>query len=155
MGKNKNHSLKMRNENYKVGWLVPQKLAALTHFHSDISSEDIEGVFKDTERMISNVNQLFSIVIDNRLAPMNRVYSLEELQNSSSILKHPLLEYLIIIIPKHLTLNAEQKKVEISNGVKLINTESVKNAIDLIKENKGYAIKEEIISDFFPNLECL
>lgn len=153
MDNNKNHSSNMRKENYKVGWLVKQKLAALTHFHADISSEDIMGVFKETERMISNTNQSFSIIIDNRLAPMNRVYSLEELQNSSSILSHPLLEYLII--PNHLALNAEQKKVEISNGVQLINTESVKNAIEIIKEKKGYVMKEATILGFFPNLECL
>lgn len=145
----------MRKKNYRVGWVVKQKLAALTHFHSDISSEDIMGVFKETERMISNTNQSFSIIIDNRLAPMNSVYSLEELQNSSSMLSHPLLEYLIIIIPNHLRLNAEQEKIEISNGVKLINTESVKNAINIIQEKKSYIVKEEIIFAFFPNLECL
>ncbi|AKP52867.1 hypothetical protein JQC67_09560 [Aurantibacter crassamenti] len=141
----------MKNKNFKTGWLVENKLAALTHFHSNISLEDIQGVLQETTQMISNLKEPFNIIIDNRLAPIDRIFSLREFQSSSSLLNHSLLNYLIVIKPLHLTLNERQKELEISNGVKLINTDSVKSAIKIVKGVEKDIQSEKIDLTFFPD----
>ncbi|PCJ64870.1 MAG: hypothetical protein COA58_11390 [Bacteroidetes bacterium] len=141
----------MKSPNYKVGWLVKNQLAALTHFHSNITQEDIQGVLKETQDLIKNITEPFSIIIDNRLAPINQIYSLTQLQSSSPVLSHPQLEYLIIIKPNHLTLTEKHKHIEIAKGVKLVNTSSINTSTDfLLEKNKTLSLKS-INLDLFPN----
>ena len=50
-----------------------------------------------------------------------------------------------------MTLNERQKELEISNGVKLINTDSVKSAIKIVKGVEKDIQSEKIDLTFFPD----
>jgi hypothetical protein len=139
----------MRTPNYKVGWIIPDKLAGLTHFHSDIQREDVAGVFLETEKLLQNVDTPFHILIDNRLAPLNKIYSLEELQQFSAFLRHPFLNYIIIVKPDGLKLESDQIEVEEKNGVFLKNAATVPEAFDFLNEVIPDLDKDQIDSLFF------
>ena len=124
----------MRAPNYKVGWLVEHKVAALTHFHSEITPEDIRGVFTETQKLLKDVKEPFQLIIDNRLAPLNRIYSLEELQNASPPLQHPFLGYLIVVKPNQLELSFSEKAIQERNGKYLKNAASIEEAFDFVRQ---------------------
>lgn len=141
----------MRTPNYKVGWIIPGKLAALTHFHSDITPEDIMGVFSETQKLLENVDQHFHILIDNRLAPLEKIYSLEELQHFSPFLRHPFLNHLVIVKPEKLKLEESQTKEERQGNVCLKNVSSIQEAFNFFQETAPDFDKDEIDQQFFSN----
>lgn len=136
----------MRIPNFKVGWIVQNKIAALTHFHSEITPEDIYGVMQASQKLLKDINQDFHMIIDNRVAPLSRIYTLAELQESAPILAHPYLNHLIIIKPVHLSI--PQNQVEISNRVKLRNVSSIQEAFDFFAK-QYLVVPHDLIEDFF------
>lgn len=123
----------MRTPNYKVGWIIENKVAALTHYHSDITQEDIIGVFTETQKLLQGVKEPFQIIIDNRLAPLTKIYSLEELQNASPLLLHPFLDHIIIVKPNHLELEIKEAFKEKRRGKYLKNVISIEKALDFVR----------------------
>lgn len=128
----------MRTPNYKVGWILETKVAALTHFHSEITQEDIIGVFTETQKLLEDAKAPFQIIIDNRLAPLNRIFSLEELQNASPLLLHPLLNHIVIVKPNHLELSINETFIEKRESTYLKNVSSIQEALDFL----GHTIPE-------------
>ncbi|WP_300666318.1 hypothetical protein [Fluviicola sp.] len=124
----------MRTSNYKVGWILETKVAALTHFHSEITHEDIIGVFTEAQKLLQDVKESFHIIIDNRLAPLNKLFSLEELQNSSPLLLHPLLNHIVIVKPNHLELRPNETFIEKRGRVTLKNVASIHEALDFLRQ---------------------
>lgn len=141
----------MKIPNYKVGWLIQNKVAALTHFHSEITHEDFIGVFTETQKLLQDVNETFHIIIDNRLAPINKIYSLEELQKSSSLLLHPFLSYLVIVKPNHLELGNKEAILEKRKNVCLKNVSSINEALTFIKQTLPELSQLKIDNHFFDN----
>ena len=124
----------MRTPNYKVGWILDTKVAALTHFHSEITQEDIIGVFTETQKLLQDAKEPFQIIIDNRLAPLNKLFSLEELQNSSPLLLHPLLDHIVIVKPNHLELGTNETLIEKRESTTLKNVSSIHEALDFLRQ---------------------
>jgi hypothetical protein len=124
----------MRVPNYKVGWIIPAKVAALTHFHSDITEADRMGVFTETQKLLEHVGEPFHIIIDNRHAPLEKLYTLQELQQFSPFLKHPQLRSLVIIKPMHLELDESSADSERSGEVVLKNVSSPEEALDVVSK---------------------
>jgi hypothetical protein len=118
----------MRTPNYKVGWLIPGKVAALTHFHAEITQEDMAGVITETMALLKDVKDPFHIIIDNRVAPLDMIYTLEDLQKVSAVLNHPLLAYVVIVKPDHLELGKEEMTVQSAGNVHLKNVSSIQEA---------------------------
>lgn len=131
----------MRTPNFKVDWILPQTLAGLTHFHPEITREDIMGVFEHTHALLQYVEKEFHILIDNRLAPLPYLYSLTELQAFSPVLSHPLLRYVVIVKPNHLTLGTSNMDVEASKDVLLKNVSTVREGMDFL-------IRQGVVSGF-------
>jgi retinol dehydrogenase 12 len=136
-----------RAPNYKVGWLVPGAVAALTHFHAAITPEDIAGVESEAQTLLRDVQAPFHIVIDNRVAPLDRIYTLDELQRASPLLRHPHLTHLIIVKPAHLELPGEA--VERRGNVCLKNVASIDEAIDYANETVPGLHLDEMAVTFF------
>lgn len=123
----------MRTPNYKVGWIIESKVAALTHYHSEITQEDIIGVFAETQRLLQGVKESFQIIIDNRLAPLKKIHSLEELQNASPLLLHPFLDHIIIVKPNHLELEIKETFKEKRGSKYLKNVNSIDEALGFVR----------------------
>jgi hypothetical protein len=139
----------MRTPNYKVGWIIETKVAALTHFHSEITHKDIIGVFTETQKLLQDVKEPFQIIIDNRLAPLNKIYSLEELQNSSPLLLHPFLNHIVIVKPNHLELRINETLIEKRESTYLKNVSSIHEALDFIQFAAPELKQYEIDMKFF------
>lgn len=145
----------MRTPNYKVGWILENKVAALTHFHSEITHEDIIGVLTETQKLLQDAKEPFQIIIDNRLAPLNRVFSLEELQNSSPLLLHPLLNHLVVLKPNHLELSINETLVEKRKSTYLKNVSSLQEALDFLRQTIPELNQCEMDIHFFDNTSSL
>lgn len=140
----------MRAPNYKVGWLVPGQLAALTHYHADIRQEDILGVFMESQQLLAKVECPFHLLIDNRLAPLDRLYTLAELIKLSPLLQHPYLRYLVVVKPKHLELDAIHAGLQSIGSVSLQNVASVQEGIIFLKRCVADIDVNSIDISFFP-----
>jgi hypothetical protein len=140
----------MRSPNFKVDWILPQTLAGLTHFHAEITSADIMGVFEHTHALLQKVEKEFHILIDNRLAPLPYIYSLIELQALSPVLNHPWLRYVVIVKPNHLALGSQHMDIEVSNGVLLKNVSTVQEGMDFLVRQGMVSGFEAMDLGFFP-----
>lgn len=139
----------MRTSNYKVGWIIENKVAALTHFHSEITHEDIIGVFTEAQKLLQDAKEPFQIIIDNRLAPLKKIFSLEELQNSSPLLLHPLLNHIVIVKPNHLELRIHETLIEKRASTYLKNVTSIDEALDFLRQTIPELNQGKIDSHFF------
>lgn len=139
----------MSAPNYKVGWILETKVAALTHFHSEITHQDIIGVFTETQQLLMDTKEPFQIIIDNRLAPLNKLFSLEELQNSSPLLLHPLLHYIVMVKPNHLELRSDDTLIEKRESTYLKNVSSIQEALNFLRQAIPELSQAKIDSHFF------
>ena len=142
--------IKPRKPNFKVDWISPRKLVGLTHYHSKITQVDIQGVFVKTEKILESIDEEFSLIIDNRLIPMDKLYSLTELQNLSAYLKHELLKYIIVIIPNHLNASVKDYEIQRANGVILKNVSNVSEAFEFLFKSK-FISEDTVIDKAFLN----
>ena len=140
----------MRIPNFKVGWLLEKQVAALTHFHSDITDEDIQGVTQKTVCLLQEMETPFHILIDNRLVHLHKIYSLVELQNSSPIFLHPCLSYVVMVKPNHLSLSNDKMLTEQCNNVHLKNVPGILEAFEFLNQIIPDFYKIVIQSNFFP-----
>lgn len=140
----------MRAPNYKVGWLVDQKLAALTHYHPNITPEDIMGVYTESHNLLEGVTTPFHLFIDNRLAPFDKIYTLSELLEMSPLLRHPYLSHIVVVKPNHLKLYAIDVVLQTQAQVSLQNVDSVQDGISFLKQHVGGLEDENIYLSFFP-----
>jgi len=143
----------MRKANYKLGWIAEPKLAGLTHFHSEILPEDIAGVFRDAEALIQSAKEEFHIIIDNRKVPMESLYSLKDLQESSPFLQNELLGYVVIVKPDCCEIPEERKAIEEVKGVFLMYVDSIGEAVDFLQRNVEGMRKAQVDRAFFPGWE--
>jgi hypothetical protein len=44
----------MRQPNYQLGWYIPNQIAALTHFHPDVTAEDFLGVVQAGQELLQH-----------------------------------------------------------------------------------------------------
>jgi hypothetical protein len=51
----------MRQPNYRVGWYIPEQIAALTHFHAEVTAEDFLGVVQAGQKLLTSVSHAFHI----------------------------------------------------------------------------------------------
>ncbi|OJJ23371.1 hypothetical protein BKI52_03140 [marine bacterium AO1-C] len=139
--------------NFKISWLIQHKLLALTHFHSDITQNDIQGVITQANQLLVSVNKTFHLLIDNRQAPMSKLFTLEDLQKVNPMFKQPLLHWVVVVKPNHLTLGLEDTSIQSSDDVELKNVVTVLDGIDFLESRQ--AIDRSMIEDrfFFPRVE--
>jgi NAD(P)-dependent dehydrogenase (short-subunit alcohol dehydrogenase family) len=140
--------IKSRKPNYKIDWIVPNKLAGLTHFHSEVTQEDIQGVSIATEKLLESVDEEFSLIIDNRLMSMANLYTLEQLQSHSPFLSHRYLKYVIVIIPNNLEVSDVDCEIQQSKGVRLKNVSKVSEAYKFLYKS-GFIPKDGYIDHDF------
>lgn len=145
----------MRTPNYKLGWIIENKVAALTHFHSEITHKDILGVFEETQKLLQDAKEPFQIIIDNRLVPLNKIFSLEELQNSSPLLLHPLLNHIVIVKPNHLELKINETFMEKRKSTYLKNVSSIHEALDFLSQKIPELNQGKMDIHFFDNTYSL
>ena len=141
----------MRQPNYKLGWFVPNQIAALTHFHADVTQEDFMGVIQTGEALLKNVSSAFHVIIDNRVVEMSEPARLSQMQAMVSFMTHPLLRWVVVVKPASLDLDTSILPVEQSGKTQLKNVSSLPEAIDYLQATTSGIMWEKADTTFFPN----
>jgi hypothetical protein len=118
----------MRAPNYRVGWYIPHQIAALTHFHSDVTSEDFQGIVEAGQQLLTSVSAPFHIIIDNRKVTMASPASLEQMRQMVPYMSHPLLRWVVVVKPEHLSLNTASLPIDQAGETRLKNVSSLQEA---------------------------
>lgn len=141
----------MREPNFKLGWYVPDQVAALTHFHSDVTQEDFMGVIQAGVELLAEANQEFHVIIDNRFVEMPAPVPLSQMQAMVPYMKHPMLRWVVVVKPESLELDTTHLPIEQSGNVQLINVSSLQEAFDQLQNVTSDVYWKQADSTFFPN----
>lgn len=140
----------MRQPNYKLDWFVPDQIAALTHFHSEVTPEDFMGVVQTGEALLKDITNEFHVIIDNRAVPMPAPASLEQMKEMVSYMNHPLLRWVVVVKPESLDLDTSKLSVEQIGHTQLKNVSSLSDAIIHLKSVTNNIGWEKADTAFFP-----
>jgi hypothetical protein len=141
----------MHSPNYKLGWYIPDQIMALTHFHPDVSVEDITGVIQTGELLLRSVKDEFHMIIDNRVVNMSSLISLNQMKEMVPYTNHPTLRWIIVIKPVSLELDTNQMPIEQAGKAQLKNVASLQEAIDHLQATTKEIEWDKADTDFFPN----
>ena len=119
----------MRPPNYKLDWYIPDQVIALTHFHPDVTTDDIMGVIQTVENLLRNVENEFHMIIDNRVVNMPSPVGLAQMQEMVPYINHPMLRWIVVVKPMSLELDTSQMPIEHSGKVQLKNVASLQEAV--------------------------
>ena len=124
----------MRQPNYKLGWYVPNQIAALTHFHPDVTAEDFQGVVQAGQGLLQQVGNQFHIIIDNRVVGMSFLPSLGQMKQMVSYMSHPLLRWVVVVKPEQLTLDTDSLLAERDGATQLKHVASLEEALRHLRQ---------------------
>jgi hypothetical protein len=140
----------MRQPNYQLGWYVPNQIAALTHFHPDVTAEDFMGVVQAGQELLQHIGNEFYIIIDNRVVGMSSLASLSQMKQMVPYMNHPLLRWVVVIKPEHLALDTASLPVEQEGATQLKNVASLEEAIRHLRQTTIDVQWQQADMTFFP-----
>lgn len=141
----------MRQPNYRVGWYIPEQIAALTHFHADVTAEDFLGIVQAGQKLLTSASNAFHIIIDNRKVGMTSPASLSQMQQMVPYMNHPLLRWVVVIKPEHLVLNAESLPIEQEGEIRLKNVSSLSAGLSYLRQTIEDLHWHQADLTFFPD----
>jgi hypothetical protein len=141
----------MRQPNYRVGWYIPQQVAALTHFHSEVTAEDFQGVVQAGQALLASTSNEFHIIIDNRKVGMSAPASLSQMKQMVPYMNHPLLRWVVVVKPELLVLNTEDLPIEQEGETRLKNVSSLAEALRYLRHIAGDLQWDQADTAFFPH----
>jgi hypothetical protein len=141
----------MRQPNYRVGWYIPEQVAALTHFHAEVTAEDFLGVVQAGQKLLTSVSNTFHIIIDNRKVGMTSPASLSQMQQMVPFMNHPLLRWVVVIKPEQLVLNAENLPIEQEGDIRLKNVSSLSEGLRYLQQTTEDLHWHQADLTFFPD----
>ena len=140
----------MRQPNYKLGWFVPNQIAALTHFHSNVTQEDFMGVVEAGQQLLSDVMDVFHVIIDNRVVAMSAPVPLQQMKQMVSYMNQPWLRWVIVVKPEGLSVDTTDLPIEKDGETQLKNVSSLREAICFLREVSAGVMWSEADVTFFP-----
>lgn len=143
----------MRPPNYKLNWFIPNQIAALTHFHPDVTFEDITGVIHTGQELLNHVENEFHIIIDNRVVDMSSPVSLQQMRQMVPYMNHPLLRWVVVVKPESLALDVTHLPTEKEGETRLKNVSSLEEAISFLREAHTDLEWPQADTAFFPHAE--
>lgn len=142
----------LRQPNFKIGWFIPNQIAALTHPYAEITPDDFMGVIQTGQNLLAQVENEFHIIIDNRFVDMPSLVSLSQIKQSVPYMNHPFLRWIAVIKPQKLALNVSNLPIEKNGETSLKNFADLPEAIKFLKENVGEVQWQHSDGAFFPNI---
>lgn len=143
----------MRPPNYKLDWFVPNQIAALTHFHADVTTEDVMGVVNTGQELLSHVENAFHIIIDNRVVAMPAPVSLQQMRQMVPYMNHPHLRWVVVVKPESLALDTAALPIEKEGETRLKNVSSLDKAISFLRTAHPDLEWQHADTTFFPHAE--
>lgn len=141
----------MRPPNFKLGWFIPHQIAALTHFHADVTAEDFMGVVQTGEELLRDVDKPFHVIIDNRFVNMPAPVSLSQMKKMVTYMNHPRLQWVVVVKPAALVLDTNGLSIEQIGETRLKNVASLQEAINYLQATTSGIAWEKMDASFFPD----
>jgi hypothetical protein len=141
----------MRQANYRIGWYIPHQIAALTHFHSDVTMEDFMAVVQEGQELLQDMRNEFHVIIDNRVVAMSSPAKLSQMKQMVSFMNHPLLRWVIVVKPQHLLMDTDTLPIEREGETQLKNVSSLGEAMSYLREIALDLQWEQADKAFFPD----
>jgi hypothetical protein len=124
----------MRQPNYRLDWYIPHQVAALTHFHPDVTSEDFMAVVQAGQELLQDVREEFHVIIDNRVVAMSSPATLSQMKQMAPFMNHPFLRWVVVVKPQHLVLDTGALPIEQDGLTQLKNVSSLEEARSYLRE---------------------
>ena len=141
----------MREPNFKLGWYIPQHIAALTHFHPDVTADDFMGVVQTGQALLANMDNEFHVLIDNRRVAMQAPASLSQMKQMVPYMNHPLLRWVVVVKPEALDLDTAQLPSEQEEQTQLKTVASLAEAFAFLRQVVDEAHWQQADTSFFPH----
>jgi len=142
----------MRQPNYKLDWFIPNQIAALTHFHPEVTQEDFMGVIQTGQELLAHVSDTFHVLIDNRFVQMESPASLSQMKQMVPYMSHPSLRWVVVVKSEVLSLDTSALPVEQDGQTQLKNVSTLAEAISFLREIAADLHWEKADTTFFPNI---
>ncbi len=140
----------MRPPNYRIGWYIPQQIAALTHLHPEVTTADFQGVVQEGAALLQSVNTAFHIIIDNRQMELAAPVRLSQMQLLVPYMNHPQLRWVVVVKPMHVVLSTEHRAIEQAGSIHLKNVASLPDAIQFLQQTTPGLHWDQADVAFFP-----
>ena len=141
----------MQQPNYKLGWFIPNQIAALTHFHANVTQEDFMGVIQTGQKLLGNMSDTFHVIIDNRFVEMATPAKLSDMKAMVPYMNNPALNWVVVIKPKGLSLDTNALPIEQAGSTQLKNVASLNEAINFLQQQMPDLDWSHADRGFFPN----
>ncbi len=141
----------MRQPNFKLGWFVPLQIVALTHFHAEVTAEDLGGVIQSGQELLDNVETEFHILIDNRVVDMPAPISLKQMKQMVPYMDHPFLGWVVVVKAESLVLDTSNLPLEEEGQTRLKNVSTLAEALDFLRKTAPEIQWQQADVTFFPN----
>lgn len=142
----------MRQPNFKLGWFIPNQIAALTHPCAEITSDDFMGIVQSGQNLLAHVENEFHVIIDNRFVSMASLASLDQMKQAIPYMNHPFLRWIAVVKPQNLTLNVSELPIEKDGLACLKNFADLPEAIKFLKGTVSDVQWQYSDAAFFPNI---
>jgi len=142
----------MRQPNFKLGWFIPNQIAALTHPYAEITSDDFMGIVQTGQNLLAQVENEFHVIIDNRFVDMSSLASLTQMKQAIPYMNHPFLRWIVAVKPQKLTLNVSDLPIEKDGQTRLKNFTDLPEAIKFLRGTVSEVQWQYSDATFFPNI---
>jgi hypothetical protein len=119
---------------YRAGWLLHHHILALTHFDPIVTYEDFQGIAAAAQADLQEVTQPFHLLIDNRIIADRKPASLDTILQAMPVIRHPLLRWIVIVLPDSIKESAAGMDVQQSGDIRLKYIDSLESAWQLLHD---------------------
>jgi len=113
---------------YRVGWLVPGQVMALTHLVPQVTHDDFSHIITLINASVQEAEQPFHMIIDNRIIENEQVVSLDVILQTLPQLHQFPLRHIVMILPTPVARKASTMESQQIGGISLLFVESLAEA---------------------------
>lgn len=139
------------DKNYRVGWVIPNQLGALTHYTSEVTLDDFQEISGEAAALFGEATDTFHVIIDNRIMNMAFLPDLDAIKQAAPYTNNPHLRHIIMVKPEQMDGSASELPHYQDEHITLTYVDSLDDAATLLKGDDNSLRWHEVESDFFPN----
>jgi hypothetical protein len=128
---------------------MKDRILALTHFESVVTPEDFKSIAADTHKALQEATETFHILIDNRIIAEPTVASLDTMLQAMPVLQHPLLRWIVVVLPEAIKENAASMEDQQQGAIRLKYVDSLAAALRHLANEDGGIDDGKLIHSLF------
>ena len=134
---------------FRAGWLIPQQILALTHFHPQVTPEDFAGIAQATQTALAQVTGEFHLILDNRIIADTNLATLATMLQFMPQMNHPRLRWIVMILPEVLRGTALTLPDQQYNQIHLTHVDTLPDAFKFLRSVDETIVWDKQNTDFF------